>query len=326
MKTNLEYFHISEVSPEPVFDPHYGQGRIVIPPTCHESNALTQGNKRLIELICAFNVLKNSQSLTLADAPLSNIVDKTIEVLDATEGINCSAFSQFFLVYSSSYSFYKKLPESGKRDFVYTMLERFCVERHDMYMSHGYTDSMLQVVADNYSHKRHSKTTILKLESILEQFHIYKRCKAPPDWTGFFYFLPDKDGKRLFSDFKRDFGLRFEYSTHEQGKLPDMVLGLGSKYCILELKNMKGSGGGQDKQIAEVVNFIRYAESDSRLHYMAFLDGEYWNILTGEATRKRPKIASQYNDILGCLESNPGNYFVNTAGLRAFLADVASGH
>ena len=79
----------------------------------------------------------------------------------------------------------------------------------------------------------------------------------------------------------------------------------------MEMKTMKGSGGGQDKQLVEVINFIRYAENDERIHYITFMDGEYVNMLFRS---QQPKIRRQYADIVNCLKSNPGNYFVNTAG------------
>ena len=324
MRTNLEYFHISEQTPEPMFDPYYSKEQIVIPQTCFESNALTAGNARLLEFISAFSVLHWRQGMTLDDEPLRNVVAETVKLLDAIDGINYSAFAQFFMVYSSSFNSYCNMPNSDKILFIYTMLEKFCAERHNMYMSHGYTNSILQVVADNYSHKRNSKTTIRKVEDILDSVGICKLPCTETHWFGTFYFLPDKDGKHHFPQFKHDLEIRFEFSRIEQGKLPDIVLGLRGEFYILELKNMKGSGGGQDKQITEVVNFIRYSEDKPNIHYMTFLDGEYWNILTGSNTRDQTKIASQYNDIKHCLALNPGNYFVNTEGFRTFLADAAA--
>ena len=107
-----------------------------------------------------------------------------------------------------------------------------------------------------------------------------------------------------------------ESAADEQDKLPDMVFKYADEFYIVEIKNMKGGGGGQNKQIVEVINFIRYAEQNRHVHYVTFLDGEYSNLLHKSQQRK---IRLQREDIVGCLTRNPGNYFVNTAGFMALL-------
>ena len=160
--TNQELFDYSGLNPEPIIDPYYNKGSVVITPTVKEKNALMLGNERLIELITVFNYLVNSGK-PKDDAEVQAVIAKTMKVLDDVDGINFSAFSQFFMVYNSAHSSYLNYTEMEKREFVYQMLCLFCKERHPLYMSHGYTNSILQVVSDNYSHKRNSKTSIVKI-------------------------------------------------------------------------------------------------------------------------------------------------------------------
>jgi len=313
--TNVELFLYSGEHPEPMFDPYYNKKTpLVIPRTASEANALVEGNGRMIELISAFDVLRGHGAIR-TDPHVVEIVREIVGILDDTEGINFSAFAQFFMVYSSSHDTYRKYGYEDRQTFVYEMLLRFCEERHSVYVSHGYSNSSLQVVADNYSHKRNSKTSIIKVEDRLAEYG-FKKVKDMVAATGNCYLLPDKGGKKAFKAFRDHFSIEMVSAKTEQDKLPDMVLKIGGEFFVAELKNMKGSGGGQDKQITEVVNFIRYAEPNKAMHYLTFLDGDYFNMLT---TSSQPKIRRQYDDIVACLRKNPGNYFVNTAGFSQFL-------
>lgn len=313
--TNVELFLFSGKHPEPMFDPYYNKKTpLVIPSTSSETNALVTGNERMIKLISAFDVLRGLNAKR-SDPHVEEILREIVGILDSTEGINLSAFAQFFMVYSSSHDIYKKYGYEERLIFVHEMLTKFCKERHSVYLSHGYSNTALQVVADNYSHKRNSKTSIVKVEDRLKSAG-FQKVSDIVSARGCAYLLPDKGGKKGFLKFKKHFAIEFLSAQNEQDKLPDMVLKIEDDYYVAELKNMKGSGGGQDKQITEVVNFIRYAEKNASIHYLTFLDGDYFNILT---TSKQPKIQKQYKDILDSLQRHSGNYFVNTAGFIQFL-------
>jgi len=274
--TNVELFLFSQEHPEPMFDPYYNKKTpLVIPRTSAETNDLVKGNDRMIELISAFDVLRGMNA-GISDPHVAEIVREIVHILDNTDGINFSAFAQFFMVYSSSYDTYGKYSREARLVFVYEMLMRFCDERHCVYLSHGYSNSSLQIVADNYSHKRNSKTSIVKVEDSLRD-HGFKKVSDMVSAKGNCYLLPDKGGKRAFKNLRDHFSLEFVSARTEQDKLPDMVVKINDDFFIAELKNMKGSGGGQDKQITEVVNFIRYSEPNEAIHYLTFLDGDYFN-------------------------------------------------
>lgn len=317
---NLDYFAFSAEHPEPTIDPFYNKGVMVIPPTASESNLLTERNARLLELVSAFHILDETKSD--ADNPhLRKILEEVRSILDETPNINFTAFTQFFMVYNFAYSSYLALGRNEKLAFLDEMLRHYCEERHPVYLSHGYSNSILQVMSDNYSHKRNSKASINKMLSILEPLGFSKLEALNSMNGGKVYFLPDKGDSDLFAEFRKRHSVAMRSASIEQGKLPDMVFGITGEWFIVEMKNIKGSGGGQDKQMTEVINFIRYSEKDPSIHYLVFLDGEYANRLF---SRPSPKIQRQHDDIRGCLKKNPGNYFVNTEGFRQFLSNKAS--
>ena len=321
--TNIEYFKFSGQNPEPIIDPYYNRDKVVVPLTAEKTNRLVEKNSRLIELISVFSYFRG-KGKGKEDPEVAAIVQEVVDILLKTEGINFSPFSQFFMVYNSSHNSFKAYSKGEQREFVYEMLVLYCKERHTMYLSHGYSNSILQVVCDNYSHKRNSKTTIVKICDILENYgFVHMENKGRPIAT-YGYILPDKGDKESFLDFKRQFDIVMESARNEQNKLPDMVFHLKEEYYIVEMKSMKGSGGGQDKQLTEVINFIRYSEQNKHIHYITYLDGEYSNLLHGGTPQ--PKIRCQYDDAMRCLECNPGNYFVNTTGFKALIRDLVSGN
>lgn len=319
MHNNLHYFNYSKEHPEPLFDPYYAKNMVVIPLRREDENELTLKNQRLIDLITAFQVAI-SMGKDRDDTIINEIVEEVQHILDKTDNINFSAFCQFFMVQNSSYSAYKSIPSSDRGDFIYEMLIRFCNERHNMYKSHGYSNVSLQVVCDSYSHKRNSKTSIVKFESMLKPYDLKvirdpSRILIEDDY----YFLPDKTGRRCFDALLSVLDIKMESRGIEQGKRPDIVFKHGGHYYIFELKMMKGGGGGQNKQAVEFAYFIKFAEEDARIHYGILLDSLYANDLFYSM---QPKIVSQRNDVLVALKENPGNYFVNTAGAEVLLQDI----
>lgn len=318
--TNLEYFTISAEHPEPTIDPFYNKGVMVIPSTASESNLLTERNARLLELVSAFHVLdaKNADPNNLQ---IRAILDEVRSILDETPNINFSAFTQFFMVYNFAYSSYLTLGGDEKISFLKEILRHYCEERHPVYLSHGYSNSILQVMSDNYSHKRNSKASINKMLAMLEPLGFGKLTEPVFIDDGKVYFLPDKGDRDLFNAFRQRYSVAMRSAATEQGKLPDMVFSVDGEWFIVEMKNIKGSGGGQDKQMTEVINFVRYSEKNPSIHYLVFLDGEYANRLFAHQS---PKIQRQFEDVSACLKKNPKNYFVNTAGFRKLLSDISS--
>ena len=315
---NYEYFDYSRSNPEELFDPFYKKGIVVIPQDANTHNKLTLNNAKMIERITAFKYLVSKQ-YTLKDKFVLDVENEIVYILQTTPNINYSAFSQFFMVYNSTYSYFCCLDKVGQVNFVYEMLLRYCEERHDLYLNHGYSNAILQVMSDNYSHKRNGKTSIEKVLSILSKYNLKRISTLKDTDSTNYYFLPDKGDSYLFELFIKKYNLKMESRAIEQNKLPDIVFNCDGQIYICELKTMKGSGGGQNKQIVELAYFINFSECDDRFHYVAFLDGDYANRLFNS---NMPKIASQRSDIEKALKNNERNYFVNTAGFKKLILDI----
>lgn len=319
MKTNLDFLEYSKNKPEDIFDPFYKTNEVVIPTTKAEHNTLVDNNEKLIKLITAFDVLEERYK-SCSNNITDKIVSDIINILDNTKDINYSPFAQFFMVYNFNFSLYKDQTSKDKKITVYEMLKRYCKERHNMYLSHGYSNSTLQVMCDNYAHKRKSKAGIKKVEKILSA-HITKHLKNKFNLISEddYYFLPDKGDKDIFEHMLKTLNIKMESRKIEQGKLPDIVFKHNGHYYICELKTMKEGGGGQNKQVVEFAYFIRFSEDNKNIHYITFLDSNYANILF---TDNSPKVSSQREDVLKALKNNPQNYFLNTKGLIEFIKEI----
>ena len=319
IKVSSKLFTLIDIEiQESLIDSFYEKGELVIPKTSSEENALTKNNTELIECISAFSIVSKEHYEEDSDV-IQKIIFRIINILDETLHINYSAFVQFFMVYNASFSIYKKLTNSEKRKFIYEILTAYIKERHSVYLSHGYSNSILQVMSDNYSHKRNSKTGIEKALDILPKHlvPIKKLSKLSKINSG--YFLPDKGDSELFEKFLSSYAIEFKSRNTEQNKFPDLVFYNNEHFFITELKTMKEGGGGQNKQIVEIAYFIRYNESNEKIHYVSYLDGLYSNLLFNET---QPKIKTQRTDIKNSLMKNKSNYFVNTAGFTKLTQDI----
>ena len=315
---NFDYFNYSKIHPEEPLDPYYAKNMVVIPYDNLRQNTLTINNAKLLDNITAYGVLLK-QGTARDDKKMKKIVEDVINILDTTPNINFSSFSQFFMVYNSNYSLYKGYPIEKKRAFISEMIERYYIERHQMYLSHGYTNSILQVMCDNYSHKRNSKTGIDKVLNLLSPYNFHPlSSQFFLDSDDCYYFLPDKGDSDIFEAFLDKYDIKMVSRQFEQNKNPDIVFKKGDHFYIVELKTMKEGGGGQNKQVVEFALFIKYSEANPNIHYITFLDGNYSNILFHD---NAPKVKSQRNDIIKALTDNPSNYFVNTKGLMKFFEE-----
>lgn len=321
METNLYYFEYSEKNPEELLDSFYEEDLVVIPKSKDDSNDLIEKNEKLLNLITTFNTLNHDYKKNLDDETVSNIVSDIIKILDNTEYINYSAFTQFFMVYNSNFSIYNELELNQKMNFIFEMLKKYCNERHNMYLNHGYSNIVLQVICDNYSHKRNSKTGINKVLKILEPYDLHPLLSIENlEDDDDFYFLPDKGNDLFFENMLKILNIAMESRKIEQNKLPDLVFKHKGHYYICELKTTKENGGGQNHQVAELANFIKFSEKNLNIHYITFMDGIYVNKIF--ETSSTPKIKAQKDAIRNALITNKGNYFFNTKSLILFLKNL----
>ncbi|MDO9399775.1 MAG: DpnII family type II restriction endonuclease [bacterium] len=112
--------------------------------------------------------------------------------------------------------------------------------------------------------------------------------------------------------------LNIKIDTHKQDKRLDLIIKNCEKLFLLEAKHLNTAGGGQDKQLSELIELLTLSEKDKNIFYIAFLDGNYSNILLGD-DHVRGKLKIQRQEIKKFLKKNPNNYWVNTDGLKELL-------
>lgn len=319
MQKNLELLRHSLLVLEDFTDKFYEKDNVVIPRGRKRGNRLIGLNRRVLQLLENYQVATKKKNLI----EQAGVIRRLITTL-TNKSINHSEFVNFWKVYDVSYSVFKKLPNDLKETFLHKIIPKYLDKRHPIYLSHGYSATTLQVVADSFAHKRSGSLGIKKITTLLvnagfnhfegvgmTEFVNQSRVYILPDVTG--------DDKAIFRDLIKRNILLFPWGRSKQGKNPDCVFKLRKHYYIVEHKHMKESGGGQDKQMVELIDFIRQGEKSAS--YVSFLDGIYFNFF---ALGKLPaKIQEQSNQINQILNEQQDNYFVNTTGFKQLLKTIA---
>ncbi len=109
-------------------------------------------------------------------------------------------------------------------------------------------------------------------------------------------------------------------ATKKQNKKLDLIIKTNGRIFLCEAKHLNTSGGGQDKQIAELIEIISLREHNKNISYIAFLDGSYSSILLSDKDGG-DKLITQRKEIKKYLLHNPNNFWANTAGFRALFKE-----
>lgn len=246
-----------------------------------------------------------------------------LDVLLAGTSANFLEITSFFPALDVSYSMYRKLSLSDRLEFLQRAVVEFIEKRHRPYLSHGYSPVTIQVRRDFEKHKSGGSSAKRKLEALLGAAE-YVHARTLDDFAAQSHCFVHADSE-LFDNRLRWMireGLAFQWRFNHQGKLPDVLIRRDSHFYICECKHMKEGGGGQDKQLAELIDLVRYAEpnfgaSGFSASYVSFLDGVLFNELANPRT---PKMRAQRAAIESALESNSENYFLNTWGFQQLIA------
>ena len=176
-------------------------------------------------------------------------------------------------------------------------------------------EEWIQAILDSNSSRKKGKSGEKKLLSMLthsgflevktwEDFYSQRKCVA--------------QFSKIFSvkNVRRNFGIKL--STKKQNKKLDLIIKMGDRVFVCEAKHLNTSGGGQDKQISELIEIISLKERNENIFYIAFLDGSYSNVMLSDAIGG-DKLTRQKREIKKYLERNPNNFWVNTAGFKALF-------
>jgi hypothetical protein len=312
LRQNLDYWAISLKNPEPIIDEYYTFNKLIV-----QNQNLIQKVERLRELITTYCVL-----LEIDKQALGKILDE-IYMIALYKNIQYTEFIAFWKTLDLSYSSFRQLPEQDRKLMLHKILEEYCEKRRKLYDELGYSNIVVQALYDSGVSRKKGKAGIEKITNLilqkLKSSQIFRTIdELRSQILG--YFLPDKN-KVLFDEFIESYNIEYRFSQTYQGKSPDVVLKAKGHFFIIEAKHINETGGAQDKQIAELISFINQREPSQNIHYVAFLDGLYFNYFINPP--KGSKVSQQKEDIENCLKHNHSNFFVNTAGFVNLLQDLS---
>lgn len=314
----LDLFHECLQHPERLVDEFYCHDELIISPSQdHPATPVMQTWTEVRERITAAKVALQDEDQDAYD----RCVARLDHVLTSRDNVNFLEFTSFFPVMNVSYSMYRKLPTEDRKQFLDTMLRTFIAKRHDIYGAHGYSASTIQVRKDFEKHKSQGNFGNEKLRHILEQFQYREAPVESGSKT--FCFIDDATGKRSLERLQADGASWYAvWSAAHQGKQADVIFRSDNAYYICEAKHVKEGGGGQDKQIAEIISFTNIGDHKTKrndVFYVSFLDGVYFNKL---ATAQRGKVYEQRAQIEAALGGGAPSYFINTYGLCRLLQSI----
>lgn len=320
MPSNIEVFNHSVANEEPLIDKYYCKEEFILSKDPNRPNELMRLNSTLIENIVAYKVLREAGDKIQCEEILN-----TIQLILQNEGMNNSEFAAFWVCNDVSYSVYRRFDAVRSKEFLREIIDNYISKRHNYYTLYGYTPITLQVIFDSFAHKRSGQNAIDKLQVILSENGYIKDIK-----TDFvvstsihdkrYIFVDNAEGK--FIEALTRYGIEFSWSARNNRKLPDALLTVDGHFFVIEMKHMKETGGGQNKQIVELLDFLKQVENNAKVivHYVSFLDGILFNELVNYTGNGRKGVRGVNRmDFINALNDYPKNYFVNTAGLRFLL-------
>ena len=261
-------------------------------------------NTELIELLTKYNNL-NNQGDTSHNSEIIRSIDECLNY----EGMNLCPFSQYLMVHDLTYDIYMNELNQEEKEYI---IKSYLDDRHQMYINHEYSDIIFQVMNDNYSHKRKGVLGVEKIRMVCEKNNI---GHFDGNFDENYYLLPDNGDKEDFKDALDRYHIRFDFANSHQDKMPDGFIKYNNKFIIVEHKKMKSTGGGQDKQMTEIIEFVKYGERD--VYYVSYLDGILFNELIDPPQTRKMYRSKQ--DIIRNLQDNPYNYFVNEYGFNKLV-------
>ena len=312
LRQNLDYWEISLKNPEPIVDEYYTFNKLIV-----QNQNLIQKVERLRELITTYCVL-----LEIDKQALGKILDE-IYMITLHKNIQYTEFIAFWKTLDLSYSSFGRLPEQDRKLMLHKILEEYCEKRRGLYDKLGYSNIVVQALYDSGVSRKKGKARTQKITNlILQEFMSAQKFGTIDELRDQIlgYFLPDEN-KILFDEFIDNYNIEYRFRQIYQGKLPDVVLKAKDHFFIIEAKHINETGGAQDKQIAELISFINQREPSQNIHYVAFLDGLYFNYFINPP--QESKVYQQKEAIENCLKRNQNNFFVNTAGFVNLLQDLS---
>lgn len=287
------------------YSARYILNKVIIPKKNDKNNLLLNKNDELVELLIQYNNYKKLNDIS-HDEEIILKIDDCLKF----DGMNFSPFSQYLMIHDITYNMYLEELSFDEKKYI---IDSYLEDRHEMYMNYAYSEIVFQVLNDNYSHKRKSVLGVEKLKKICEKYNIKKLSDNITD--DIYYILPDSGDRNQFKEILKKNNIKFSFANNHQDKMPDLLIKFYDSFIIVEHKKIKELGGGQDKQMTEIIDFIKYDERG--IYYVSYLDGILFNELKNP--KETNKIYRDKIDILNSLKENPYNYFVNEFGFLKLI-------
>lgn len=317
---NLKYWEISLKNKEKLLDEYYIIDKIII------------FEKEVVEKIHSLRDFINMYCYTIKypieefKAVRDRLIKEILYIIERTDYVQYSEFISFWKVLDLSYSIFKELSINLKQEILKEIIEEYCNRRNEIYSKIGYSDTTIQCLYDAGVSRMKGAISVRKIEKIVEEIAnshklIIRKITSEPEinTTHSWLYIVDEN-KHLFNKIKNKFNIKYEFGEQYQGKLPDVLIKIVDRLLVIEAKHIKEPGGAQNKQIKELIDFIKGREVNPNVHYVAFLDGYYFNLLIEPP--KNSQLFIQREDLEKTLKENRRNFFVNTAGFRKLIEDL----
>jgi hypothetical protein len=264
-----------------------------------------------------------------SSAIYEKILQEVDRIIMRVQNIQYTEFVAYFKCLGLSHSDYRKYADEQRRiALLEKILQKYCERRRELYDRLGYTYVTQQALYDSATSRTQGSSGIQKLRQLIERVsqdsgipiqEIIEASQFAKNSSKCSFHVVRT--RKNFLELKTAIGFAYKYGQEKQSKIPDLMIWINDRLLILEAKHIRESGGAQDKQIGELIDFISQSE-DKPISYVAFLDGRYFNRLIDPPPEG--KVREQRSDIEKALRKYPNNYFVNTSGLLKLLADLLS--
>ncbi len=299
-QNNQHYFKISQENPEPSLDDFY-----IFDQKNLNLAKYVKNTKEIKEILTTIKMLQKKK-----EDP--RIINKYFLELQGslTKFSNCSEFACFVNACDNTLDATKK-----SLDLTKEITQKYFSKR---FLSDLVPEEWIQAIIDSNSSRKKGRCGELKLISILKKLG-FKEIK---NWEDFHKLNKCiTQFSKVFSVEKIRENLNIKIKTKKQGKMLDLVVKYRNEIFLIEAKHLNTSGGGQDKQISELIEILNLKEKTLNISYVSFLDGNYSNILLSNS-KSGDKLTTQRKEIQKYLKQNPNNYWLNTAGFKGFFYDL----
>jgi hypothetical protein len=296
LKDGLFYWNYSLRNKDPFPDPYYINDVIIIDPK--KDRRFLEKVNQLRDLITTYCCLIENK----IEGSINEIVSKIKDILLNVNNINYTEFVAYWKALDTQYGTFKELP--NQEDLLKKLLNNFCKRRRILYEKYGYTHTSIQALYDSGSSRSKGQKFKPKITDIVTSI-----LKIEP------IFIEKGNWRKL----KKSLNLKYQFGNNHQNKIPDFYIRYKNHHIIGEAKHIHNTGGAQDKQISELIDFINQSEDDS-IHYLSFLDGLYMHRFSQK--NLSDKLQQQKKDIEEALRIHPKNFFVNTEGFIKLLEDL----